>query len=96
MLVYVSEGSFMPAEELLKSFLARQMYVSFELSSSVVTVAWYMADFLRHWLLSGLSAGFLQLQVFFWLSCLFLLFSLSLRIFLLWPSIIFFTFGIQL
>ena len=79
----------------LKSFLVRPMYVSFEPSSSVVTVAWYIIDFTRHWPLSGQSAGFLQLQVFFWVFCT-LLFLLSSQIFSLWPSIIFFTFGKQL
>ena len=51
-------------------FLDRPMYVSFEPSSSVVTVAWYMTDFVRHWPLSGQFAGFLQfMQIFSWLSC---------------------------
>ena len=73
-----------PLNRSLKVFLVRPMYVSFEPSSSVVTVAWYMTDFIRHWPLSGQSAGFLQLQVFSWLSCS-LFFLLSSRIFLLWP-----------
>ena len=52
-----------PLNRSLKTFLVRPMYVSFEPSSSVVTVAWYMTDFVRHWALSGQSAGFLQLQL---------------------------------
>ena len=35
-----------PLNRSLKVFLVRPMYVSFEPSSSVVTVAWYMTDFI--------------------------------------------------
>ena len=62
---------FWPLNRSLKLFLDRPMYASFEPSSSVVTVAWYMTDFVRHWPLSGQFAGFLQFYADLFLAFLF-------------------------
>ena len=70
----MSESRLVAVESLYKNIFGHlPMHVSFEPSSSVVTVAWYMTDFVRHWPLTGQSAGFLQLQVCF-LAFLFFVF----------------------